>query len=85
MKGEVSLMETLKRFEPFALLVMFLGALNWGVLGVTDGETNVLAEIFGTGTLTDIVYVVIGIAGLVMLPRVMEAFHLSGGAHPHGA
>ena len=78
-------METLKRFEPFALLVMFLGAINWGILGVTDGETNVLSEIFGTGTLIDIVYVVIGLAGLVMLPRVMEAFHLGGhGAHPRG-
>ena len=78
-------METLKRFEPFALLVMFLGALNWGILGITDGQTNVLAEIFGTGTLIDVVYVAIGVAGLIMLPRVMEAFHLSGGgAHPRG-
>ena len=42
-------METLKRFEPIALLVMFVGALNWGILGITDGETNVLSEIFGTG------------------------------------
>ena len=77
-------METLKRFEPIALLVMFLGALNWGIIGITDGETNVLSEIFGTGTLTDIVYVVIGVAGLVMLPRVMETFHLSDSAHPRG-
>lgn len=77
-------METLKRFEPVALLVMFLGALNWGVLGITNGETNVLAEIFGTGTLTDIVYVVIGLAGLVMIPRLMDAFHMGHGAHPRG-
>lgn len=78
-------MEMLKRFEPFALLVMFLGALNWGIIGITDGETNVLSEIFGTGTLIDVVYVVIGLAGLVMLPRVMDAFHLGGhGAHPRG-
>ena len=27
-------MEMIKRFEPFALLVMILGALNWGVLGL---------------------------------------------------
>ena len=32
-------------------MIVFLGALNWGILGVTDGETNVLSEIFGTGTL----------------------------------
>ena len=74
----------LKRFEPVALMLMFLGALNWGILGITDGETNVLAEIFGTGTLTDVVYIVIGVAALVCLPRLMEAFHLGHGAHPHG-
>ncbi len=77
-------METLKRFEPIALLLMFLGALNWGILGITDGETNVLAEVFGTGTLIDVVYVVIGVAGLVMIPRLMDAFHMGHGAHPRG-
>ena len=78
-------MEMLKRFEPFALVLMFLGALNWGILGITDGETNVLAEIFGTGTLTDIVYVVIGVAALMWLPRLMDTFHLGHGPHPHRA
>ena len=77
-------MEMLKRFEPIALMLMFLGALNWGILGITDGETNVLAEIFGTGTLTDVVYVVIGVAALVWVPRLMDAFHLGHGPHPHG-
>ena len=77
-------MEMLKRFEPFALMLMFIGALNWGILGITDGETNVLAEIFGTGTLTDIVYIVIGIAALLYVPRLMEAFHLGHGPHPRG-
>ena len=31
-------MEMIKRFEPFALLFMVLGALNWGVIGLTDGK-----------------------------------------------
>jgi uncharacterized membrane protein YuzA (DUF378 family) len=60
------------------------GALNWGILGITGGETNVLAEIFGTGTLTDVVYVVIGVAALMWVPRLLEAFHLGRGPHPHG-
>jgi uncharacterized protein len=77
-------MEMLKRLEPLALLVMIIGALNWGVLGITDGETNVLSEIFGTGTLTNVIYVVVGVAGLVWLPRLMEAFHLGRGPHPRG-
>jgi uncharacterized membrane protein YuzA (DUF378 family) len=77
-------MKMLKRFEPLALLVVFLGALNWGILGLTAGDTNVLSEIFGTGTLTDVVYVIVGVAGLVLIPRLMEEFHLGTGPHPRG-
>ena len=77
-------MEMLKRFEPFALMLMFIGALNWGIVGITDGETNVLSEIFGTGTLTDVIYVLIGLSALIWVPRLLEAFHLGHGAHPHG-
>jgi uncharacterized membrane protein YuzA (DUF378 family) len=84
-KGEVNQMEMLKRFEPLALLLVFLGALNWGILGITDGDTNVLANIFGTGTLTNVIYIVIGVAGLVCVPRLMELFHLGEGPHPRGA
>ena len=42
-------MEMLKRFEPLALLLMFLGALNWGIIGLTDGDTNVITESSETG------------------------------------
>jgi uncharacterized membrane protein YuzA (DUF378 family) len=77
-------MEMLKRFEPVALLVMVLGALNWGILGITGGETNVIAEIFGTGTFTDVLYVIVGVAALVSLPRLLEAFHIGQGPHPRG-
>lgn len=77
-------MEMFKRFEPFAMAMMFLGALNWGVIGITDGDTNVLSEIFGTGTLINVVYVLIGLSALVMVPRLMESFHLTDGTHPRG-
>jgi uncharacterized membrane protein YuzA (DUF378 family) len=77
-------MEMLKRFEPVALLLMMIGALNWGILGLTGGETNVLSEIFGTGTFTDVVYVIIGAAALVYIPRLLEAFHVGRGPHPRG-
>jgi uncharacterized membrane protein YuzA (DUF378 family) len=75
-------MEMLKRLEPIALLLMVLGALNWGVLGLTD--TNVIAEIFGTGTFTDVLYVVVGVAAIVYLPRLLETFHIGHGPHPRG-
>lgn len=77
-------MEMLRRFEPLALFLMIVGALNWGIVGVTGGETNVLSEIFGTGTLTDVVYVVIGVAGLVYIPRLLDALQIGAGPHPRG-
>ncbi|CAN5180262.1 hypothetical protein BH24ACT23_BH24ACT23_04280 [soil metagenome] len=77
-------MKRLTPLEPFALILLFIGALNWGLIGITGGETNALVEVFGTGTLTDVVYVAIGIAALVMIPRMMATLHLSDGAHPRG-
>ena len=77
-------MEMLRRFEPLALFLMIVGALNWGILGVTGGETNVIAEVFGTGTLTDVIYAVVGLCGLYFVPRLLEAFHIGAGPHPRG-
>lgn len=76
-------METIKRLEPIALLIMVLGALNWGMVGLFD--TNVIADIFGSGTLTDVVYVVVGVCGLLYVPRLLEDLHLGHHApHVHG-
>jgi len=69
-------METVKRFEPVALLLVVLGALNWGMVGLFD--TNVISELFGTGTLTDVIYVVVGVCGLILIPRVLESMHMRG-------
>ena len=77
-------MEMIKRIEPFALLVMVLGALNWGVIGITDGDTNVISDIF-SGTLLNVVYVVVGVGGLLYVPKLLDALHLGGhSAHPTG-
>jgi uncharacterized protein len=76
-------METIKRLEPVALLVLVLGALNWGMVGLFD--TNVISEVFGGGTLTDIVYVVVGACGLLCIPRLLDSLHVGGHApHPRG-
>jgi uncharacterized membrane protein YuzA (DUF378 family) len=77
-------MEMLRRFEPLVLFLMIVGALNWGIVGLTGGDTNVLSDIFGTGSLTDIVYVVIGVAGLLAIPRLLDALHIGAGPHPRG-
>ncbi len=56
--------------------------LNWAIIALFD--TNVVTEVFGTGTLTDIVYVVFGVCGLWLVPRLMEELHLGQGPHPRG-
>jgi len=48
-----------------ALVPAIVGALNWGLVGLFD--YNLVAEIFGTGTTADTVYVLIGAAGLLSL------------------
>jgi hypothetical protein len=77
-------MEFIKRTEPIWLALMVIGALNWGIVGLFD--TNVVEEIFGTGTLTDVVYVVVGFAGLMMVPRLVQELRIgTHRAHPTGA
>ena len=77
-------MEFMKRLEPLWLTLVVIGALNWLMVGLFD--TNVVTEIFGTGTASDVVYVIVGVAGLAMLPRLFEDFRLAGGrTHPTGA
>jgi uncharacterized membrane protein YuzA (DUF378 family) len=76
-------MEMVKRLEPLALLLMVIAALNWAVVSLFD--TNVITEIFGTGTVTDVIYVLFGVSALVWIPRLMETFHLGHGPAAHGA
>jgi hypothetical protein len=48
-----------------SLVLVLAGALNWGLVGLFD--YNLVAEIFGTGTTADVIYVLIGAAGLLSL------------------
>jgi uncharacterized protein len=76
-------METIKRLEPIALLIVVLGALNWGMVGLFD--TNVISDVFGGGTLTDVVYAVVGVCGLALVPRTLEGMHVKEHMpHPRG-
>ena len=77
-------MEFIKRAEPIWLALVVIGALNWGIVGLFD--TNVVEEILGTGTAADVVYVIVGLAGLAMLPRLFEELRLgTHRAHATGA
>ena len=76
-------MEMLRKFEPVALLMIIIGALNWAILALFD--TNVVTEIFGNGTATDVVYVLFGVSALIFVPRLMDKMHIGHGPHPHKA
>ena len=77
-------MESIKRMEPIWLVLVVVGALNWLLVGLF--EWNLVAEIFGTGTVTDVIYVIVGFAGLMMLPRLFEELRVSSRrTHPTGA
>lgn len=76
-------MEMIKRLEPVWLFLVVIGGLNWAVVGLFD--ENVIAEIFGTGTLTDVVYAIVGFAALMLVPALMERMHMGEHAHPRGA
>jgi len=76
--------EFIKRAEPIWLALVVIGALNWGIVGLFD--TNVVEEILGTGTAADVAYVMVGLAGLAMMPRLFEELRLgTHRAHPTGA
>lgn len=53
-------METLQKF---CLILTIIGALNWGFIGLFD--INLVELIFGDDILSKIIYVLVGIAGIV--------------------
>jgi len=75
--------EFMKRFEPVWLALVLLGALNWALVALFD--FNVVEELLGTGTITDVVYVIVGLAAVALVPRMLESMHFGDHAHPRGA
>ena len=76
-------MEFIKRLEPLWLGFVLVGALNWAIVSLFD--TNVVAEIFGTGTVSDALYVLMGVSALMLMPRFLSELRLGHGTRPHGA
>ena len=69
-------MDLLKRLDPLWIALLIVGGLNWAILALFD--TNVVAEIFGTGTAADVVYVIVGFAALMLTPRLFESMRVTG-------
>jgi uncharacterized membrane protein YuzA (DUF378 family) len=76
-------MDLIKRLDPLWITLLIIGGLNWAILALFN--TNVVAEIFGSGTAADVVYVLVGFAALMFVPRLFEDMHLTDRTHPRGA
>jgi uncharacterized membrane protein YuzA (DUF378 family) len=72
-------MDILKRLDPLWVALLIVGGLNWAVLALFD--TNVVSEIFGSGTASDVVYVIVGFAALMFVPRLLDDMHIHRPAH----
>jgi uncharacterized membrane protein YuzA (DUF378 family) len=48
-----------------AWILVVIGALNWGLVGLFD--FNLVESIFGMGTLTNIIYDIVGLSALVLV------------------
>lgn len=54
-------MQTLQKV---ALVLIIIGAINWGLIGLFD--FNLVETLFGTdNVITNIVYVLVGISGII--------------------
>lgn len=56
----------MKTLHVIALVLVIVGALNWGLVGLAD--VNLVAAIFGEDTaLSNLIYILVGIAGLTVI------------------
>lgn len=59
-------MRRMRSLEMVALVLIIVGAINWGLVGLLG--VDLVASLFGVGsTLTKLVYVLVGLAGLYEL------------------
>ena len=61
---------------------MIVGALNWGILALTGHQRR--RRDLRHRHLTDVIYVLVGLTGLMFVPRLVEDVHIGHGPHPRG-
>ncbi len=60
-----------------ALVLVIIGALNWGIVGIFNGF-NVVSWIFGTmSVLSRIVYIIVGVSALYLLGEIAATTRVS--------
>lgn len=55
--------ETMETLQKFSLVFTIIGAIVWGLIGFFN--FNLVEFIFGESVLTRIVYIIVGICGLI--------------------
>ncbi len=62
----------MKNLHMIAFTLVIVGALNWGVVGLTNGTTNIVHMLLGSTGLENLVYILVGVSGLVLAVKHME-------------
>jgi len=58
-------MQKLTTVDIIALVLLIVGGLNWGILGLTGGGTNVVGMILGAWPmLAYLIYILVGLSAL---------------------
>lgn len=64
----------MKTLQIIGLLLVIIGAINWGLVGLFD--FNLVALIFGgaDSMITKVVYILVGISGLLSVKNLVDLF-----------
>ncbi len=53
----------MNKIQKIALVFTIIGAINWGLIGLFN--FNLVETLFGTSMLSAIIYMIVGIAGII--------------------
>lgn len=56
--------------QKVALIFTIIGAINWGLIGIMD--FNLLTIIFGVSVFAKIIYILVGVCGLINIGILFE-------------
>jgi uncharacterized membrane protein YuzA (DUF378 family) len=64
----------MKALNIITLVLVIVGGLNWGLVGLAD--VNLVAALFGRGTLATIVYLLVGASAVYQLLPLTQALSI---------
>lgn len=64
----------MRTMQIIALVLVIVGAINWGLIGLFD--FNLVALIFGgaESMLTKVIYILVGVSGLLSIKELIDLF-----------